>query len=78
MEAICRAKFDAVMRILHDGGSPGTAFAALLMICASLGIVASLLVEFVSPAAGGSGIPEAKAYLNGARACRFQSSERFL
>ena len=65
VETICRAKFDAVTQALRDGGSLGSAFIILVAICLSLGISSSLLVELVSPAAAGSGIPEAKAYLNG-------------
>ena len=64
VETICRAD-DAVTQALRDGGSLGSAFIILVAICLSLGISSSLLVELVSPAAAGSGIPEAKAYLNG-------------
>ena len=43
----------------------GTAFAAFVGMCAAYAAGAALLVAYIEPVAGGSGIPEIKALLNG-------------
>ena len=62
---VTKRKYDAVDSLLSSGGNHLHAFGVLLAYALPLGFAAALMVEFVSSAAAGSGIPEAKAYLNG-------------
>ena len=64
VEALSELKFDAVYDHIRDGNK-GSAFGILLGFTLLYVLVATFLVAIVEPVAGGSGIPEVKAYLNG-------------
>ena len=63
-------KHSLAMHWLHHG-SPVAAFAWWIGLSLIYGLVSTLLVVFVGPAAAGSGVPEVKAYLNGTDVPRF-------
>lgn len=58
-------KFDTAERFMVDSKSPWIGGLVLAAIGATYAFVASALVVFIAPACAGSGIPEAKGYLNG-------------
>ena len=64
VKQLAKLKFDWVTTRL-DSGSTGTAFVMFVGISCAYVAVSTVLVNFVEPAATGSGIPEIKAYLNG-------------
>jgi chloride channel 7 len=58
------SRLDQMSEVAADG-EVGLSMLVMMSYCAVFGLVACLLVLRVSPAAGGSGIPDIKAFLNG-------------
>eukprot|EP00976_Prorocentrum_cordatum_P111761 1195421-Prorocentrum_minimum.AAC.1 len=54
-----------VLRQLLEGGDLGLGWLFCVMYSVGLALLASAAVVYVAPAAGGSGIPEVMAFLNG-------------
>jgi H+/Cl- antiporter ClcA len=64
-------KFEMTHKLMET--SSATAYVVESLLCCCFVGVASFLVVGIEPASAGSGIPEAKAYLNGSRVPRYLS-----
>lgn len=64
VEYFSRKKFDAIRDLLEERRH-ASAYGVYLAITLGYVLIATILVAYVEPVAGGSGIPEIKAYLNG-------------